>query len=108
MHSAYYGTFQMRPCGFFRIRQTVEAALWECLHIRFSFDSIKANYIEGSTKTLQPRVIHRHGKNVFLRLAADVIRQVNMVRDEDGVSFARKAMLQCGPGLKNGVRKFRN
>ncbi len=26
-----------------------------------------------------------------------------MVRDKDGVSFARKAMLQCGLGLKNGV-----
>ncbi len=26
-----------------------------------------------------------------------------MVRDKDGVNFARKAMLQCGLGLKNGV-----
>ncbi len=47
--------------------------------------------------------MHRHGKTFFLRLAADVIREVNMVRDKDGVSFARKAMLQCGLGLKNGV-----
>ncbi len=50
--------------------------------------------------------MHRHGKTFFLRLAADVIREVNMIRDKDGVSFARKAMLQCGLGLKNGVRKF--
>ncbi len=50
--------------------------------------------------------MHRHGKMFFLRLAADVIREVNMVRDKDGVSFARKAMLQCGLGLKNGVWKI--
>ncbi len=29
-----------------------------------------------------------------------------MVRDKDSVSFARKAMLQCGLGLKNGVWKI--
>ncbi len=33
-------------------------------------------------------------------MAADVIREVNMVRDKDGVRLARKAMLQCGLGLK--------
>ncbi len=33
------------------------------------------------------------GKTVFLHLAAVAIREVNMVRDKDGVSFARKAML---------------
>ncbi len=29
-----------------------------------------------------------------------------MVRDKDGESFARKAMLQCGLGLKNGIWKI--
>ncbi len=29
-----------------------------------------------------------------------------MVRDKDGASFARKATLQCGLSLKNGVRKI--
>ncbi len=38
------------------------------------------------------------GKTFFLRLAADIIREVNMVRDKDGVSFARKAMLQMLSG----------
>ncbi len=48
-------------------------------------------------------------KRFFLRLAADVIREVNMVRDKGGVSFARKAMLQCGLGLpKMEYGKFRN
>ncbi len=46
------------------------------------------------------------GKRFFLRLAADVIREVNMVRDKDDVSFTRKAMLPCGLGLRNGVRKM--
>ncbi len=40
--------------------------------------------------------MHRHGKTFVLRLAADVIRGFDMVRDKDGGSFARKAMLQCG------------
>ncbi len=50
--------------------------------------------------------MRRHGKTFFLCLAADVIREVNMVRDMDGVSFARKAMLRCALGLKNGVWKI--
>ncbi len=29
-----------------------------------------------------------------------------MVRDKNGVSFARKAMMQCDLGLKNGVWKI--
>ncbi len=40
------------------------------------------------------------GKTFFLRLAADVIREVNMVRDKDGESFARKAMLQVWSGAQ--------
>ncbi len=43
------------------------------------------------------------GKTFFLRLAANVIREVFMVRDKDGVSVARNVMLQCCLGLKNGV-----
>ncbi len=50
--------------------------------------------------------MRRNGKSFFLRLAADVTREVNMVRRKDGVRFARKAMLQCGLGLKNGVWKI--
>ncbi len=50
--------------------------------------------------------MHRHGKTFSLRLAADVIREFNMVRDKDGMSFARKAMLQCGLRLKNGAWKI--
>ncbi len=48
------------------------------------------------------------GKRFFLRLAADVIREVNMVRDKDGVSFVRKAVLQCGLGVKMEFGKFHN
>ncbi len=45
------------------------------------------------------------GKTFFSRLAPDAIREFNMVRDKYCVSFARKAMLQCGLGLKKGVWK---
>lgn len=37
-----------------------------------------------------------HGIVFFLRLAADSIRDVNRQRDEDGIPYARKAMISCG------------
>ncbi len=46
------------------------------------------------------------GKRFFLRLAADIIREVNMVRDKDGVSFARKAMLQFVWASKWSMENF--
>jgi hypothetical protein len=38
-------------------------------------------------------------KRHFLELAADAVRTVNNARDNNGVSFARKAMIRCGMGL---------
>ena len=36
------------------------------------------------------------GKQFFLQLAARVVRDVNCMRDENGLSYARKAMIRCG------------
>ena len=36
------------------------------------------------------------GKTFFLKLAADSVRDVNMQRDENGLTYARKAMIRCG------------
>ena len=35
----------------------------------------------------------------FLKLAADAVRQVNQMRDVNGISYARKAMIRCGLSL---------
>lgn len=35
----------------------------------------------------------------FLKLAAKFVRTVSAQRDEDGVTYARKAMIRCGMAL---------
>jgi hypothetical protein len=44
----------------------------------------------GSGKLRNP------GKKFFLRLAADAVRDVNLQRDSNGLTYARKAMIRCG------------
>jgi hypothetical protein len=39
------------------------------------------------------------GKEFFLRLAADAVRDVNLMRDENGLTYSRKAMIRCGLAL---------
>jgi hypothetical protein len=39
------------------------------------------------------------GKRHFLQLASDAVRTVNNARDNNGVRFARKAMIRCRMGL---------
>lgn len=39
------------------------------------------------------------GKSYFLKLAADSVRAVNEQRDENGMTYARKAMIRCGLAL---------
>ena len=43
--------------------------------------------------------IHNPGKSYFLHLAARCVREVNQQRDEDGICFARKAMVITGLAL---------
>ena len=50
--------------------------------------------VEGSSGKLR-----NLGKNVFLQLAADAVREVNAGRDKDGLSYARKAMIRTGMAL---------
>ena len=35
----------------------------------------------------------------FLKLAAETVRAVNSMKDKNGVSYARKAMIPCGIGF---------
>ncbi len=85
MHSAYYGTFQIRPCGFI--------AEYD---IQFRQHSRNV-YISGSRftvctpmtlKALERGCNHGHGKTFFLRLAADLSREVNMVRETGGSRYS--------------------
>eukprot|EP00474_Spongospora_subterranea_P008081 CRZ08539.1 hypothetical protein [Spongospora subterranea] len=39
------------------------------------------------------------GKAYFLQLAADCVRAVNSMRDSNGLTYARQAMIQCGLSL---------
>ena len=39
------------------------------------------------------------GKRFFLQLAADSVRDVNVQRDANGLTYARKAMIRCGLAL---------
>jgi hypothetical protein len=39
------------------------------------------------------------GKRFFLQLAADSVRDVNLQRDANGITYARKAMIRCGMAL---------
>ena len=72
---------------------------------------------EGSGKLKNP------GKLFFLRLAAQSVRKVNSMRDRDGLTYARKAMIRCGlsknlnglweitqlfPKLQNIIKKYRS
>lgn len=39
------------------------------------------------------------GKRFFLQLAADSVRDVNMLHDANGLTYAQKAMIHCGLAL---------
>ena len=44
------------------------------------------------------------GKQFFLKLASDAVRDVNGQRDRNGLSYARKAMIRTGNSMNvNGV-----
>jgi hypothetical protein len=44
------------------------------------------------------------GYKFFLKLAAESVREVNKMRDKNGITYARKSMIRCGLSLDlNGV-----
>jgi DDE superfamily endonuclease len=67
---------------------------WELHKMKMIHDGIWATNIRkdgaSSGKILNP------GKEFFLRLAADAVRDVNELRDENGLTYSRKAMIRCG------------
>lgn len=92
---------------------------WEEYKARF-LQSIEQ--LDGSYGT-RNGCIPNPGKRFFLKIAAQAVRDVNKQRDENGWTYARKAMIRCGlakqpnglweisqlfPHLQNIVHKHRN
>ena len=71
------------------------SAAWEAKKL----DMIKNNQVsQRSGKLLNP------GKHFFLKLAAESVREVNKMRDTNGLTYAHKAMIRCGLSLNiNGI-----
>ena len=54
--------------------------------------------LQIATEGTEPRngALPNPGKIYFLKLAADAVRDVNRIRDDEGLTYARKAMIRCG------------
>ena len=79
-------THLVQPCDSFVIQKIKRA--WSREWETYKMQMIKLNkWKDSSGKIANP------GKTYFLKLAARCIRQVNQKRDEDGLTYARKACL---------------
>ena len=85
-----------QPCDSFVIQKLKDA--WRKRWDAYKLEHINANAWNRSGLLPNP------GNAYFLRLAADVVRDVNDQRDENGITYARKAMILCGMSLNtNGI-----
>lgn len=109
-------THLIQPCDSFVIQKVKSAwsRRWEAHKLEMVS---KGQWMDTSGKLRNP------GKHFFLKLAAAAIREVNHQRDENGLSYARKAMIRTGmamnmnnqweeqqlfPNLQEIIRKHRN
>lgn len=81
----------IQPCDALVI-QMIKTA-WKKRWDSYKLGLIQANAWEKNGKLPNP------GKAFFLRLAADSVRDVNKLRNTDGITYARKAMIICGMAL---------
>lgn len=90
-------THLVQPCDSFVIQKIKRA--WSTEWETYKMQMIKLNkWKDSSGKIANP------GKTYFLKLAAKCVRQVNQQRDEDGLTYARKAMIITGMALNtNGL-----
>lgn len=80
----------VQPCDALVIQKIKTA--WRKRWDNYKLSLIQANAWTEGGKLSNP------GKS-FLKMAADVIRDVNNLRDKDGITYARKAMILCGLSL---------
>eukprot|EP00474_Spongospora_subterranea_P005517 CRZ05975.1 hypothetical protein [Spongospora subterranea] len=90
-------THLCQPCDSFVISKIKQE--WSNAWESYKIDMIKRQlWAEGSGKLQNP------GKRFFLKLAAESVRKVNHMRDRQGLTYARKAMIRCGLSLNiNGL-----
>lgn len=84
-----------QPADSFIIQQikTVWRRRWDEKRMDMIKKKQWVDWRSGSGKLTNP------GKVFYLKLAADVVREVDNQRDSDGVSLSRKAMMGCGMAL---------
>lgn len=89
----------VQPADSFVISKIKDAwtTLWETEKLRMINAGEWSNGVRSdgawSGKLLNP------GKRFFLELAAKAVRQINEMRDSNGLTYARKAMIRCGLSL---------
>jgi DDE superfamily endonuclease len=84
-----------QPCDSFVFQEIKEewSRRWDADKVAM-VQSGKWKIGEGSSgKIINP------GKRYFLQLAADCIKAVNNMKDKNGLSWSRKAMIKCGLSL---------
>lgn len=86
----------IQPCDSFIIQKIKDA--W-----RKRWDEHKLSLLRNNAWTEGGR-LPNPGKAFFLRLAAASVADVNAQRDENGISYARKAMIICGLALNTNGR----
>ena len=59
------------------------------------WESKKLELLNNESYTASGK-LKNSGKKFFLQLAAKCVRRVNGMRDKNGITFARKAMIRCG------------
>ncbi|KAL0229044.1 hypothetical protein GEMRC1_013664 [Eukaryota sp. GEM-RC1] len=86
-------THLSQPCDSFVIQKIKE--IWTGLWEKKKLELVNSETFTESGKLPNP------GKRYFLELAAEAVRRVNLLKDRNGLSYARKAMIRCGMGLDN-------
>lgn len=87
-------THSIQPAGSFIFQEIKEVCrkLWdEC-----KFGCIKTREWMDSANGKSSGKIRNPGKSFFLHLASEDLRQVNAMRDKNGVQYARKARIKTG------------
>lgn len=88
----------VQPADSFVIQKIKDA--WRRLWDKYKFEQIqKGNWKNGSNGE-GSGFLQNPGKEFFLKLAAESVREVNKQLDDNGMNYARKAMIRCGLSLK--------
>lgn len=82
-----------QACDSFIIQKLKE--VWHRKWNEYKYGCIR----NGELDTTKSGKIPNPGKRFFLKLAADVTKEVNQMKDRNGISYARKAMMMTGLSL---------